>query len=518
MEALEQQNVIKKIKLRRIKLSDYDQITSMQERCFPGMKPWSQSQFKNILTIFPEGQMCIQYGKNIIASSCSLIINFDEYNESASWNELTDNGNISNHNRYGDSLYGMEIMVDSEYRGMKLTRRLYDSRKDIARKFNLKKIVLGGRIPSFYKYSSSLTIDQYVDKVLDKSIYDPVLTSQLSSGFSIRKILPNYLPKDIESGGYATLLEWPNYNYQPIKATLNSQSHYVRISAIQYQMRAIKNFGEFEKHCEYFVDTASDYKSDFVVFPEMITLQLLSFLPNKKPAQAMRQLSKYTPQYIKLFTRLAITYNINIIAGSHFTVEDDNLYNISYLFKRDGTYEKQYKIHITPHEKKWWGVKSGNKVNVFDTDKGKVAILICYDSEFPELARIATSKGAKIIFVPFNTDDRRGYLRVRYCSQARAIENQIYVAITGCVGNLPDVENLDVHFSQAAIFTPSDVEFHREGIATEATPNTETLIYQDLDLNMLKRNRELGSVQTWKDREQGPYKITYTEDGETFTI
>ncbi len=292
----------------------------------------------------------------------------------------------------------------------------------------------------------------------------------------------------------------------------------MRVSAIQYQMRAINSFEEFEKHCEFFVDTSSDYRSDFVVFPEMLTLQLLSFLPKKNPAKAIRALSKYTPQYEKHFKKLAIKYNINIFAGSHFIVEDDNLYNVSYLFRRDGTFDKQYKIHITPHEKKWWGVKSGDKIKVFNTDKGKIAILICYDSEFPELARIAVSKGAKILFVPFNTDDRRGYLRVRYCSQARAIENQVYVVITGCVGNLPDVENLDVHFSQSAIFTPSDVEFHREAIASEATPNSETLIYQDLDLNLLKRNREMGSVQTWNDRKQGFYKITYSEGGNQFEI
>ena len=207
------------------------------------------------------------------------------------------------------------------------------------------------------------------------------------------------------------------------------------------------------------MDAASDYKSDFVVFPEMFTMQLLSFLENNKPATAIRELANYTDQYIALFTSLAIKYNVNIVGGSHFCMEDDTLYNISYLFKRDGTYGKQYKIHITPYETKWWGVKGGNKIEIFDTDKGKVAILICYDVEFPELARIAVSKGAKILFVPFNTDDRRAYLRVRYCAQARAIENQVYVIITGCVGNLPQVENLDIHFSQSAILTPSDVEF-----------------------------------------------------------
>jgi len=507
-------DITKKIKLRQIKKEDYLQITGIQQKCFPGMKPWSESQFDNLISIFPEGQICIQYGKKIIASSCSLIINLDDYSETSSWNELTDSGNITNHNKYGDTLYGMEIMVDIDFQGMKLSRRLYDARKELAKKYNLKRIIIGGRLPSYYKYASTLSIDKFIEKVISKRIYDPVLTAQLSNGFSLKRVLPDYLPNDKESMGYATLLEWPNYNYQIKPSALNSQAHYVRVSAIQYQMRTIKNFEEFERHCEFFVDTSSDYRSDFVVFPEMLTLQLLSFLPNKKPAAAMRELNKYTTQYINLFTRLSIKYNINIIAGSHFTVENDNLYNISYLFRRDGTHDKQYKIHITPYEKKWWGVKGGNKIKIFDTDKGKVAILICYDAEFPELARIAVSKGAKIIFVPFNTDDRRAYLRVRYCSQARAIENQVYVVITGCVGNLPNVENLDVHYSQSAIFTPSDVEFHREGIASEATPNTEMLIYQDLDLNMLKRNREMGSVQTWKDRKEGFYKLTYVEDNE----
>jgi predicted amidohydrolase/GNAT superfamily N-acetyltransferase len=513
MENKELKNISKKIKLRKLLLEDYAQIIELQLKSFPNMKPWSKDQFYSLISTFPDGQNCIQFGKKIIASSCSLIINFEEYGETSSWNELTDNGNITNHNKYGDTLYGMEIMVDPDYRGMKLSRRLYEERKSFTKKHNLKQIIIGGRVPNYYKYFDQLSIDEYVSKVLDKIIYDPVLTAQLSNGFILRKVLPEYLPKDKESCGYATLLEWINYNYQKNKESNIIHNPYVRVSAVQYQMRAIKNFSEFEKYCEFFVDTASDYRSDFVIFPEMITLQLLTFMPNKNPGKAIRELHKYTPQYEKLFTKLAIKYNINIIAGSHFIVENENLYNVSYLFKRDGTFDRQYKIHITPHEKKWWGVKSGDKIKIFNTDKGKVAILICYDSEFPELSRIAVSKGAKIIFVPFNTDDRRGYLRVRYCSQARAIENQIYVVITGCVGNLPDVENLDVHFSQSAIFTPSDVEFHREGIASEATPNAETLIYQDLDLNLLKRNRELGSVQTWNDRAQGFYKITYKEDG-----
>jgi predicted amidohydrolase len=236
-------------------------------------------------------------------------------------------------------------------------------------------------------------------------------------------------------------------------------------------------------------------------------MQLLSFMPTERPAKSIRQLSEYTSQYVEFFNRMAIKYNVNIIGGSHLNVEDDNLYNISYLFRRDGTVSKQYKIQITPSEKKWWGVKGGDKIEVFDTDCGKIAIAVCYDVQFPELVRIAAVKGAQMLFVPYNTDERRGYLRVRYCSQARAIENQMYVAITGCVGNLPKVENLDIHYSQSAIFTPSDVEFSREAIATESTPNTEMIIYQDLDLRLLKRNREYGTVQPWNDIRKDLYEV-----------
>jgi len=483
------------------------------------MKPWSETQFKNLIELFPEGQMCILVHNEIIASSCCLILDFTNYSETSSWNELTDNGNISNHSLKGDTLYGMEIMVDPDYRGMKLSRRLYDARKDLAKHYNLKRILIGGRLPNYIKHAKKVDIDEYVSRVIDKKIYDPVLTAQIANGFALKQILPNYLPNDKESCGYATLLEWTNFSFKnsAVKNQIN-YSPYVRVSAIQYQMRSIKNFEDFYQQCEYFVDASSDYKSDFVVFPEMLTMQLLSFIPNKNPAAAIRELSNFTQQYIDMFTSLAVKYNINIVGGSHFCIENDTLYNVSFLFKRDGTYSKQYKIHITPYETKWWGVKGGNRVEVFDTDKGKIAILICYDIEFPELARIAVSKGAKILFVPFNTDDRRAYLRVRYCAQARAVENQVYTVITGCVGNLPEVGNLDIHFSQSAILTPSDVEFSREAIASEAVPNTETLIYQDLDLNLLERNRELGNAQTWNDRKKGFYTLSYKDGDQTIIV
>lgn len=492
-------------------MSDFESICELQLTCFPGMMPWKKDQFESILRIFPEGQFCVEYDKKVVASSCSLIISRNQYSDTASWAELTNSGYITNHDPEGDTLYGMEIMVHPDYRMMKLARRLYEARKDLARENNLKSILIGGRIPGYHLHAAEMNVEEYVQQVMDKKIYDAVLTAQLSNGFVLKRLLPGYLPNDKESCGYGTFLEWSNLLYNDKKKPSKADP-YVRICCIQYQLRMISNFGEFADSCEYFVDVASDYRSDFVIFPEMITMQLLTFLPQQSPADAVRQLDQFTDQYIDMFTKLAIRYNINIIGGSHFIIENGDLYNVSYLFRRDGTWHRQFKIHITPQEKKWWGVKPGNEIKVFDTDCGKVAIAICYDIEFPELSRIAAGKGASIIFVPFNTDVRRSYLRVRFCAQARAIENQVYVVITGAVGNLPKVENLDIHYAQSAILTPSDIEFHREGLAAEAPPNVETAIVQELDMNLLKRNREFGSVQPWGDRRKELYQVSYIEN------
>ncbi|BDQ03335.1 bifunctional GNAT family N-acetyltransferase/carbon-nitrogen hydrolase family protein [Ignavibacterium sp.] len=507
MKKIDLRAIEKKIKVRTLKKEDYDDVVELQKLCFPGMKPWKKEQFYSQIEIFPEGQICVELNKKIIASSSSLIIDFDLYQESDNWQTLSDSGYITNHDPDAETLYGIEIMVHPDFRSMKIARRIYNARKELAVKLNLKNIVVGGRIPGYKKYKNKLTPREYVEKVINKDIYDPVLTSQLANGFVLKRIIPQYLTSDEESDGYATLLEWSNIDYIPPVAKKVVTSKKVRICAVQYMMRPINGFDEFATQCEYFTDVASGYKSDFVLFPEIFTLQLLSFLPNERPGLAVRKLAEFTNQYLDLFNNLAIKYNINIIGGSHFTKEGDDLYNISYLFRRDGTIEKQYKIHITPNERRWWGIKPGDKIEVFETDRGKINIQICYDVEFPELSRIAVSKGAEIIFVPFCTDERYGYLRVRQCVQARCIENGVYAAMAGNVGNLPFVENMDIQYAQSGIYTPSDFMFSRDAIAAECTPNVETVVIHDLDLELLKRHRSQGSTLNWFDRRQDLYEV-----------
>ncbi len=510
MENIDLSGFERKLVIRSLRPEDYDRIEQLQEICFPGQAPWTREEFVSQVKTFPEGQLCIEYEGEVVAAASSLILDFDIYSEQHNFDEISGGGKITNHTTEGDTLYGIDIMVDPEYRGRKLARRLYEARKDLVRRLNLMRIVVGGRIPGYVKHRHKLSVREYVKEVATRAIYDPVLTTQLANDFVIKRIITDYLEEDRESGGYAVLLEWTNIDFKPDKHRVYRSSRPVRISAIQYKMRPIHDFSEFATQCEYFVDTASEYSADFILFPELLTTQLLSFMDVKQPSAAARKLASYTPQYLELFSRLAIEYNINIVGGSHFTLEDDHLYNAAYLFQRNGEIQQQYKLHNTPDEKHWWGIEPGEKMRVFETDRGRVAILICYDIEFPELARIAVEKGAQILFVPFCTDERHGYWRVRYCSQARCIENQVYTVIAGTVGNLPKVENMAIQYAQSAILTPSDFMFARDGIAAECTPNIETLVVHDVDLELLRRHRIWGATRNWMDRRADLYKVVET--------
>ena len=189
----------------------------------------------------------------------------------------------------------------------------------------------------------------------------------------------------------------------------------------------------------------------------------------------------------------------------------DELLNVGYLCKRDGGIERFEKLHVTPDEHKVWGMRGGNKLQTFDTDCGKIGILICYDVEFPELSRILADKGMDILFVPFLTDTQNGYSRVRSCAQARSIENECYVAIAGSVGNLPKVHNMDIQYAQSMVFTPCDFAFPTNGIKAEATPNTEMILIADVDIDLLRELNQFGSVRNIKDRREDIYQIKHFE-------
>jgi predicted amidohydrolase/GNAT superfamily N-acetyltransferase len=510
MDSLDLTEFEQRVHIRRLTLDDFDAVVALQLRCFPTMTPWTDAQWRAMVTRFPEGQIGVDVeDEGLVATAASLIVDSTEVDDWYDWESVCDDGMLRTHDPSGDTLYGIEMQVSPDWRGRRLSRRLYDARKNLCRRLDLQRIVIGGRIPGYAAHADEMTARAYIDAVREKRLVDPVLTSQLANDFVLKRLITDYLPEDADSAGYATELEWINLDARrPRHRHQLRRVHPVRVAAVQYQMRRIRSFDDFATQCRFFVDTAADYRADFIVFPELFTLQLLSLVEGR-PGQAARALTEFTPQYLELFQELAVKYAVNIIGGSQFVLEGDTLYNAAYLFRRDGTLASQKKIHVTPAESKWWGVQGGDRVEVFDTDQGRIGINVCYDVEFPELARYQTAQGAQLLFVPYNTNDRYGHMRVRLCAQARCIENHLYVVTAGCVGNLPFVENADVHYAQSAVLTPSDIPFARDGVAAEVNPDSETVLVQDLDLEALRRHRLQGTTRNWNDRRTDLYGVTW---------
>lgn len=284
----------------------------------------------------------------------------------------------------------------------------------------------------------------------------------------------------------------------------------IRLGCVQWQMRETNSVEDLLKQAEFFVRTLSGYNCDLALFPEFFTAPLMGMAGTGNALEAIRFLASQTPRIRDTMAELAVRHNINIVAGSMPLVENSTLYNVAWLCRRDGTLDAQYKLHPTPNEKDAWHMAGGNALQVFDTDAGRIGILICYDVEFPELARLLNEKHMQILLVPFWTDTKSGYLRVRLCAQARAIENECYVAIAGSCGNLTGVPNVDIQYSQSAVFSPSDFPFPQDAILAEAPVNTEMPLIVELDLGKLDDLRKEGSVRNGLDRRRDLYRVAWT--------
>lgn len=280
----------------------------------------------------------------------------------------------------------------------------------------------------------------------------------------------------------------------------------MRVSAVQFALKDVASVEEWSGQVRHYVRNAAEYGAQCVLFPEFITTPLLGI--GEAPGGAGRpigSLADYTQLYTDLFSGLAREYGMYLFAGTHVTKRGDSLRNTAFLFKPDGTWHTQDKLHITPTEVESWRVERGDGVEVIDTPWGKIGLLTCYDIEFPEIVRMVRAKGANVIFCPSCTDDRHGYYRVRYCCHARAVENQIYIVTTGTVGSLSRVDFMRANYGQAAIVTPNDIPFPPRGIMSEGEINADMLVTADLDLSLLDEVREAGSVTTWRDRRTDLY-------------
>ena len=495
-----------RIEICNLTLDHYAQIKALMDDAYPDLGgAWPKHTIEQLIKDFPEGQLGILDEGKLVGLALSLQVKYSRFSNPHTYEDVVGSNNHVKSDKNGDAMYGLDVVIGKSHRGLRLGRRLYDARKELCRQYNFRAILAGGRIPLYRDYKDDMNPAEYIDRVAKRDIYDPILSFQLSNDFQVKRLLKQYLPEDEDSSGYATLLEWNNILFEPKDTVLEARKSTVRVGSVQWQMRTVESVDELLSQVEYFVDTVSDYQSDFIVFPEFFNAPLMGLEDHANQTEAIRGLAEYTPLFRERMSQMAIEYNANIITGSMPLAEDGHIYNVSYLCHRSGKIDEQKKIHITPHEKKDWVIQGGDKISVFETDAGKVGILICYDVEFPELGRLMAKQGLEILFVPFWTDTKNSYLRVRHCAQARAIENECYVVLAGSVGNLPQVESLDVQYGQSAMLSPSDFAFPHDAILSEATPNTEMLLFSDLDLDKLRLLHTEGTVRNLMDRREDVY-------------
>jgi len=483
------------------------------------MPPYSPAMLRGQINHFQEGTFVAVYKEEIVGYCATFAISGEIALRPHTWNEITGGGYASRHDPEGDYLYGMEVFIHPDYRGLRIGQRLYNARKKLCEYLELKGIVFAGRIPGLARRIGRVgSAEAYVQQVQERKLRDPVLNFQLRNGFQVLGVIPGYLSGDRESLGYAVHMIWRNPKVPeeaPAGSTLSVSmpQSTVRISTVQFGQRRVEAFAQFQQEVEYFVDVVADYGADFVVFPEMFTLQLLSLEPSTlSPARAIERLTEYTGRIKEFINDLAVRYNVNIIGGSHPTkLDSGDVQNICYVFLRDGSIYEQAKLHPTPNEKRWWNIKGGDSLRAIPTDCGMIGVLICYDCEFPEAGRHLINQGAQILFVPFCTDERQSYLRVRYCAHARAVENQCYVVLSGNVGNLPNVANMDIQYAQSCILTPCDFPFARDGVAADTTPNVEMVAVADLSLESLVGARNAGTVMNLKDRRFELYDVSWKD-------
>jgi len=479
---------------------------------YPKNAYYSERFYEMQFAAFSEGQYLAEIDGVIVGYATSLIVQLDDDAHWYTYEEITGGGTFSTHDPSGDTLYGADIAVHPQYRRLGISKALYEKRVGLLKRYNLRRMIAYGRIPGYTEFAGKMTAEEYVQKVVGGEMGDPALSAHLRAGYKVRRILLDFL-WDASSLNYSTLLEMANPNYQPEKrkiaaAPLQRVVRRIRVCAAQWLMRPIHSWEEFEQTVNFFVDTANTYHSHFLLFPELFTAQLFTIMPSDLDSRAaIRRLASMTDRYLDLFSELAEKHGLYIIAGSQPELREGEIYNVAHLFTPSGQHYSQDALHIPPIERADFDIEPGEDIKVFDTSLARIGIQVGYDIEFPELARLQTLSGAEVIFVPYSTDERKAFDRIRYTAQARAVENFVYTVIAGNVGNLPAAKNYLINYGQAAVFTPSDFAFPPSATAGTSEANVETVLITDLDITSLVQQRDLATVRHLYDRRSDLYDV-----------
>lgn len=270
-----------------------------------------------------------------------------------------------------------------------------------------------------------------------------------------------------------------------------------RIALSQYPIEFHDNFDAYRAKVEKWVAEAADAGAALLVFPEYGSMELVSLVDaaiRDDLDASLDAMDAFWPDFERLHADLAKKYAVHILAPSF----PRGRKNIAAFYGPDGKIGEQGKIIMTRFEREQWHINGDDTINVFDTPLGTVGIAICYDSEFPLVVRQMVDKGAKLILVPSCTDSLAGYYRVKIGSQARALENQCYVAQSPTVGDAPWSPATDVNMGAAGLYGPPDVDFPETGVIVQGELNVPCWVYADVHLKRVDTVREKGGVLNYK--------------------
>jgi len=281
------------------------------------------------------------------------------------------------------------------------------------------------------------------------------------------------------------------------------ESKAFRLATAQYDIGFLKDWPEYEAKVGRWVAEAAQAGAKMLVFPEYFSMELASLFPEevyKSLSKQLEALQTVYPDFLKLYAELAQSHGVYILAGSYPVAQEDGNYrNRAWLFRPDGGSDYQDKLQMTRFENEQWLITAGDEVKLLDTEFGQIGVNICYDSEFPMIARKQVEAGADLILVPSCTDTVAGYWRVRIGCQARALENQCYVVQSPTVGLAPWSEAVDVNIGAAAVYTPVDYGYPDNGVLAIGELNQTQWVYADIDLSTIAKVRAGGQVFNYRD-------------------